>query len=144
VRAAAGLGAAVSFYVCVGCWLGRYAKMADNPRLWLLFCAVPVVWLPTLLFLRKSFPGARKRAVFKIALRQAPPFRKAVFYGSLAYSIVVWCVAIAAAIGKSGTRPHEGIFFSAAMLVIYAAAGAMCAAALAAAGNPESVTGTLR
>ena len=75
--------------------------------------------------------GGRK-ADGKIALRHAPVIARRVVYGAFGYCGIVWAVSIIAALlGKDRALTNEGIYFSAAMLVIYATAGAVSSSVLA-------------
>ncbi|MDQ6892620.1 MAG: hypothetical protein M3167_08055 [Acidobacteriota bacterium] len=106
--------------------------MSDNPGLWLLFKGVFVVWVPTLILLRRIPRSGGRKAAWKIALRNAPPVPRRFVYGSFAYCGIVWVVSIIdALLGRDRALTNEGIYFSAAMLVIYATAGAVSSSVLA-------------
>jgi hypothetical protein len=138
VWAAASLGGLASLYVTLAGWSGRYQKMADHPGVFLLFVGIFIVWFPTVILLRQMTRGVMARDSLKLVLRHASPLVRRSVWSAWIYCGIVWAGSmIVSLVGKNKAIANEVIYFSAFMMVFYATAVGVSAAALAM--TPEQI-----
>ena len=126
-------GLILSLWVHLGAVMGR--RVAPAAFFWGLHIGIFVVWFPAIFVAKQLVGNVNRKDLWKVVLKGTPDWVRYMVYGFFGYAVVNFALFMAKApTGGSGTNPpaavwrgfsgHWMAFYSAALGILYSAAGA--------------------